>query len=167
MLQTQRLSLRNLRPGDEETLFAYRNDIRCSRYQRYADTSRASLQKMVRDNSDCVFFSTGKEQHYAIACDENGEMVGDLTVFFTADDPCFTLGITIAPEFQRRGYAYELLHQMVAQLQKRYPDVDVVALVDRDNAGSIALFQKLNFVRECYVGSVRSYVFVIYGKHTP
>lgn len=164
MLQTRRLSLRNLRPGDADTMFAYRNDIRCSRYQRYTDTTLADLEKFVRDYSGCEFLSTEEEQHYAIVSEESGQMVGDFTVFFTADDPCFTLGITIVPEFQRQGYAYELLHQVVGQLRKRYPSVDLVALIDKDNAGSIALFQKLSFVQECYAESIHSYVFVIYGS---
>ena len=33
-LRTQRLLLRNFRPGDLEELYDYRNDERCSRYQR-------------------------------------------------------------------------------------------------------------------------------------
>lgn len=53
---------------------------------------------------------------------------------------------------------------MTAQIQKQYPSTDIVALIEKDNAKSIALFQKLGFVEECYADSIQSYVFVIYGK---
>lgn len=91
-------------------------------------------------------------------------MIGDVSVFFSEADNCFTLGITIAPLFQKQGYAYELLNELIAQLQHHYPSVDIVALIEKDNAASISLFKKLNFVEECYADSIASYVFTIYGR---
>lgn len=164
MLKTKRLYLRNLCAADVEILFGYRNDIGCNRYQRYEDTSMAYLQKFVQDYSCCTFLSKEEEQHYAIVCNANSEMIGDVSVFFSEKDNCFTLGITIAPQFQRQGYAYELLHEMIAQIQNQYPSVDLVALIEKENTKSISLFKKLNFVEECYADSIQSYVFAIYGQ---
>lgn len=164
MLKTKRLYLRNLLQTDEDTLFDYRNDIRCNLYQRYEDTSRKYLQKFIRDYADSTFLSKEEEQHYAIIRHKNGEMIGDISVFFSERDSCFTLGITIAPLFQRQGYAYEILNEVIRQLQDKYPSVDIVALIDKDNLNSISLFKKLNFIEECYAESIQSYVFIIYGK---
>ena len=164
MLQTERLYLRNFTPADAQMLFAYRNDGRCNRYQRYEDTSLEYLQWFVRDYARSAFASKEEEQHYAI-CRADGEMIGDLSVFFTEADACFTLGITIAPTFQKQGYAYELLYEVVARLQEQYPPMDIVALIEKENKGSIALFKKLGFIEECYVESIQSYVFTIYGKN--
>ena len=164
MLRTTRLYLRNLCHADVGTLFDYRNDSRCNLYQRYEDTSMAYLQKFVQDYSDSTFLSKEEEQHYAIGCDATGEMIGDLSIFFTEADRCFTLGITIAPTYQRQGYAYELLTEVIARLQQYEPSADIVALIEKDNAPSICLFQKLHFSLECYADSIQSYVFVIYGK---
>ena len=145
-------------------MFVYRNDSACNAYQRYADSSLEWLQKFVRDFSGSAFPSREAEQHYAIVFGETDEMIGDLTLFFSEKDHCFTLGITVAPPRQRQGFAYELLQEVIAQLQSFDPAADLVALVDRDNAKSIALFQKLHFIEECYAESIRSHVFVIYGK---
>ena len=91
-------------------------------------------------------------------------MIGDISVFFSEADNCFTLGITIAPLFQKQGYAYELLKEVIAQMQNHYPSVDIVALIEKDNANSISLFKKLKFIEECYAEPIQSYVFTIYGK---
>ena len=164
MLRTTRLYLRNLCHADIDTLFDYRNDSRCNLYQRYKDTGMAYLQKFVQDYSHSTFLSKEEEQHYAIVCNATCEMIGDISVFFSEEDNCFTLGITIAPVFQKQGYAYELLKEVIAQMQKHYPSVDIVALIEKDNAKSISLFKKLNFIEECYADSIQSYVFTIYGK---
>ena len=164
MLRTTRLYLRNLCHADVGTLFDYRNDSRCNLHQRYENTSMAYLQKFVQDYSDSTFLSKEEEQHYAIVCNAKCEMIGDISVFFSEADNCFTLGITIAPQFQKQGYAYELLKEVIAQIQNHYPSVDIVALIEKDNANSISLFKKLKFIEECYADSIQSYVFTIYGK---
>ncbi len=164
MLQTTRLHLRNFCHTDAEILFDYRNDSRCNLYQRYEDTSKTYLQKFVQDYSHSTFLSKEEEQHYAIVCNENCEMIGDISMFFSEEDNCFTLGITIAPLFQKQGYAFELLSKVIAQIQNYYPSVDIVALIEKDNTKSISLFKKLNFIEECYADSIQSYVFVVYGK---
>ena len=164
MLQTPRLHLRNLCPNDADTMFSYRNDSRCNLYQRYEDTGIAYLRQFVRSYSHSTFLSREEEQHYAIAHTAEQEMIGDLSVFYTEKDNCFTLGITIVPEFQSQGYAYELLSEVTRQLQEHYPSVDIVALIEKENTGSIALFRKLNFTEECYAESIQSYVYVLYGS---
>lgn len=164
MLRTKRLYLRNLRQTDLDTMFDYRNDIKCNLYQRYEDTSKESLQKFIQDYANSTFLSKEEEQHYAIMCNKNSEMIGDISVFFSESDNCFTLGITIAPLFQEQGYAYEILDELVKKIQTDYPSIDIVALIEKDNSKSISLFKKLSFVEECYAESIQSYVFTIYGK---
>ena len=164
MLKTKRLYLRNFCHADVDILFNYRNDSRCNLYQRYEDTGKAYLQKFVQDYSHSTFLSGEEEQHYAIVCIASNAMIGDLSVFFSEKDNCFTLGITIAPQFQRQGYAYELLREVIVQIQNRDPSVDIVALIEKDNTKSISLFKKLHFIEECYADSIQSYVFIIYGQ---
>ena len=161
LLQTSRLYLRNFMYADAVTLFDYRNDSRCNRYQRYDDTSIAYLQKFVQDFSHCTFLSREEEQHYAVISNASCDMIGDISVFFSEADNCFTLGITIAPAFQKQGYAYEILKEVTEQLQTAYPSIDLVALIEKNNAASISLFKKLNFIEECYADSIQSYVFTL------
>lgn len=161
-LETGRLSLRNLKQADTDEIYAWRNDPRCRQYQRWEDTSREAVDAFVSRFGADVFLSDQEEQHYAICAGE--QIVGDLSYFYTEEDACITLGITIAPWFQRKGYARELLHAVVNAIQSRHPRLDIVALIDKENRASIALFESLGFYRECYAESIASYVYVIEGK---
>lgn len=162
ILQTDRLFLRNLWEKDEPVIYAYRNDPRCFAYQRWEDTSRAAVCRFIRAFGASRFLSTQEEQHYAI-CGHDGMLIGDLSYFYTGKDNCVTLGITIAPEHQRRGYAFEILSAVVGAVQSQHPALDIVALIDKENTPSVALFEKLGFYRECYAESITSYVYVIDG----
>lgn len=165
MLKTDRLSLRNLCPEDAAAIHAYRNNPACFQYQRWEDTSLDAVRAFVKEYATSAFLSKEPEQHYAL-CSEEG-LVGDLSCFYTEEDRCVTLGITIAPEHQRRGYAREILSAVISRVQEACPDLDIVALIDKENAPSIALFESLGFYRECYAEKIQSYVYVIYGKNSP
>ena len=118
ILKTERLYLRNLCPADAQAMFAYRNDPRCYKFQRWKDTSMEE-----KDN-------------------------------------CITLGITVSPQFQRKGYAFEMLSAVIAAARERHPQMELVALIDKENEPSLSLFEKLGFYRECYAESIGSYVMV-------
>lgn len=161
LLETKRLYLRNFRAEDAAPIYAYRNDRRCYAYQRWEDTSTTAVRAFVAAFGADVFLSDKEEQHYAICAGD--ELAGDLAYFYTEKDNCITLGITIAPEHQRKGYGFELLQAVIEAIQQRYPCLDIVALIDRENRASIALFEKLGFVRECYAEGIGSYVYVVKG----
>lgn len=161
-LETNGLCLRNLCPGDAGAIYAYRNDRRCQEYQRWEDTSMDAVRALIETYKENVFLSDQEEQHYAICTADT--LVGDLSYFYTEEDRCITLGLTIAPEHQRKGYAFELLKAVIKAIQRKHPHLDIVALIDKENAPSIALFEKLGFYRECYAESIASYVYVIDGK---
>ena len=162
MIQTQRLFLRNLRESDVPAIHAWRNDPTCLRWQRWEDTSLEAVEAYVKAFSGSRFLSREEEQHYAV-CDASG-IAGDLSCFYTEEDSCVTLGITIAPEYQRRGYAREILTALIPKVQERYPALDIVALIDRENLPSIRLFESLGFRQECYAEKIASFVYVIYGN---
>lgn len=155
--------MRNLTQNDLPVIYAYRNDERINKYQRYDHTDEEYLREFISRYSGSRFLSTEAEQHYAI-CLKCGKIIGDLSIFYTAGDNCFTLGITVSPENQGRGYAYEMLSEVIPQLQRQYPGVDIVALIEKENTASIGLFKNLGFVEEGYSDEIESYVYVIYGK---
>lgn len=163
-LRTQRLILRNLELIDGETICKYRNNENCARYQRWADTSLSAVICMIEKYRSDLFLSQQEEQHYAISLSDR-TCIGDLSYFYSTKDNCITLGITISPEYQRKGYAYEILQEVIAAIQEKYPGADIVALIDPENDRSMGLFSKLGFVQECYAPSISSCVYTIYGKN--
>ena len=162
MLKTPRLYLRNLRQSDALLIHAWRNDPDCVRYQRWEATDMEAVAAYVERFARSCFLSKQEEQHYAV-CDHKG-IVGEVSYFYTEEDRCVTLGITIAPSHQRKGYAREILAAVTDAVREKYPALDIVALIDRENLPSIALFEGLGFERECYAEKIHSFVYTIYAK---
>lgn len=160
-LSTPRLVLRNLEKSDADEMFFYRNDENCAKFQRWDSTSRGDIEKLIEQFRNCVFLSEEYKQIYAVAL-KSGEMVGDLTYFFSAGD-CVTLGYTISPKYQRRGYAFEILTAVTAKIREKYPGLDIVCLIEPGNEASIRLVKKLGFTEECYSEKIQSFVYTLYG----
>ena len=85
ILKTERLYLRNLCPADAQTMFAYRNDPRCYKFQRWKDTSMEAIRAFIADFQEDTFLSRKPEQHYAI-CTHDDQIVGDMAYFYTEKD---------------------------------------------------------------------------------
>ena len=80
-----------------------------------------------------VFLSDRQEQHFGIAQRNSLELVGELAYFYKPGD-CITLGITVAPRFQRNGYACEMLREVIRSVREKYPTLDIVALIGKASA---------------------------------
>ena len=159
-LNTQRLLLRNLSHQDLPILFAIRSNSACAKYQRWDATSKVAISKLISAHETNLFPTFAPEQRYAISL-PCGSCIGDLTIFYNKADHCFTLGITIAPEQQRKGYAHEILSAVVDSLRKFSPSEELVALIHPDNTASKALFCKLGFTFECYAESIHSDIYTL------
>jgi len=162
-LETERLYLRNLMQEDVEEICDYRNNEECRKYQRWEDFTQEAVKVFVEKYQADEFLSTKEEQHYAVCLAENDALVGELAYFYTEGD-CITLGISISYKYHKKGLAYELLAAVIKQIQEKYPEMDIVGLIEKENEKSIGLFEKLGFVQECYAEAMESYVYVIYGK---
>lgn len=163
IMKTERLYLRNLDATDVYVIYDYRNNEECNRYQRWEAFGKEDIEQFVQCFREDVFLSTKEEQHYAICLCENNALVGELAYFFQEGD-CITLGISISYRYHHKGYASEMLREVVAKIREKYPDMDIVGLIEKGNCNSIKLFEKLGFVQECYAESIQLYVYVIYGK---
>lgn len=142
------------------------NDPRCNAFQRYDQTDKEFLRDYIEKFHGSAFLSTEVEQHYAV-CVTPDQIIGDLSVFYTEADRCFTIGITISYKFHRQGYAHEILCGLIARLSEQYPTIDIVALIEKENTPSIQLFKKLGFIEECYAESIQSYIYVYDRTRSP
>ena len=155
-LETKRLILRNVQPKDADTIFEYRNDERCARYQRGQTKDLAGIQTLTEKRAQDVL---GLESNCFVAMEnrETGEMVGEIVVM--PGDGCFTLGYTVSWRHHRKGYAFEALSALTEYLHETYPEQEFICFTDPKNEPSMALLRKLGYENYGYVEKIDSNVF--------
>jgi RimJ/RimL family protein N-acetyltransferase len=158
ILETERLLLRNFKYDDLDLLYKYRNEPNCAKYQSWDDTSREYLQSFIKEEKNKIV--KGETLQLAISLKNNNELIGDTYIAFK--NKTITLGYTISPQHQRKGYAYEILQSIISHLFKNFDDHEIVCMVHPDNEASKMLLEKLNFENEGYLKEIDS---LIYSLH--
>ena len=159
-LETQRLVLRNVAPKDAETIFDYRNNEICARYQRGQSKDYEGICALVKKReNDCM----GIDVPYfvAVARKETDELIGEIVVM--PNENTFSLGYTFHYAHHRKGYAFEALSALTELLHTQHPDWEFISFTDPANEPSMALLKKLGYRDMGYLPHRDSQVF---GKWT-
>ncbi len=141
-LETQRLILRNLQASDLEELYDYRNDDRCTRYQRGQMRERSDLAALIERRRADSFLPEGKKQ-LAIAL-KDGTLIGEITIF---NEDVITMGYTLSYKHHRKGYACEMVSAIVKALHDAYPKKEFLCFVEPENVASIRLLEKIGYTK--------------------
>jgi RimJ/RimL family protein N-acetyltransferase len=148
IFKSTRLYVRYFKVSDLETIYKYRNDIRCSKYQTWADTSLNELKAFIYELRNKKI---GKDWiQLAIIRSEDDLHLGDIYLNF--DDSSISIGYTIDADYHRQGYAYEILVQLLKYLKENHKQKSILAKVFIPNIASINLLHKLKFKR---VGTIK------------
>ena len=148
IFKSTRLYVRYFKVSDLETIYKYRNDIRCSKYQTWADTSLNELKAFIYELRNKKI---GKDWiQLAIIRSEDDLHLGDIYLNF--DESSISIGYTIDADFHRQGYAYEILVQLLKYLKENHKQKSILAKVFIPNIASINLLHKLKFKR---VGTIK------------
>lgn len=159
-IETDRLILRNVAAKDAETMYDYRNNEICARYQRGQTKDYAGIVVLVERRKNDVM-SVDAPFMVAVALKDTDEMVGEIVVM--PEDGTISLGYTFSYKHHRKGYAFEALTALINMLHKRYPEWDFISFTEPENEPSIALLKKLGYKDMGHVPSIESRVF---GKWT-
>ncbi|MGI5244310.1 GNAT family N-acetyltransferase [Dactylosporangium sp. CA-139066] len=150
LLQTDRLLLRRFRAGDAPALAAYRSDPDVARYQGWdAPFPLDAAERFVAAVGERDPRAEGWFQ-YAIERRGDGALVGDVGVNRHDEGRQAELGFTLAPGFQRQGYAAEAVRRVVDHLLLEEGLHRVHASLDARNDRSARLLERLAFRREAY-----------------
>jgi RimJ/RimL family protein N-acetyltransferase len=148
IFKSNRLYVRYFKVSDLETIYKYRNDIRCSKYQTWSDTSLDELKAFIYELRNKKI---GKDWiQLAIIRSEDDLHIGDIYLNF--DESSISIGYTIDADFHRQGYGYEILVQLLKYLKANYKQKSILAKVFIPNIASINLLHKLKFKR---VGTIK------------
>ncbi len=147
---TERLLLRLLGPEDVPAFAAYRSDPEVARFQSWdAPYPVATARALVRGMRDVRFGQPGAWLQVAI--DAGGRMVGDVAVHVDGDDPRqASVGFTLAPDAQGRGFATEAVRAVVTLLVDAHGVHRVTAECDARNLRSAALLERVGMRREAH-----------------
>lgn len=148
LLQTSRLVLRRLAPGDEPAFAAYRSDPEVARYQSWdAPYPLAEAERMVAEMSAADPRTLGWFQYAVERRDESG-LIGDVGVCRSDEGRQAELGFTFAPAHQGRGYAREAVARIVEFLLVEEGLHRLTAGADGRNVRSARLLERVGFRRE-------------------
>ncbi len=145
VLETDRLILRRFQDQDAEDCFAFlSNESGC-----FMDCGKA-FSAMDENYYDRFSQFIQRDGQYAVTQKTSGKVIGTVNVFDDASRAVATkeLGYCIAPDFQRKGYAFEALTALTNLLQADLRVELLVAGVLNENHASIALLEKLGFQKE-------------------
>lgn len=156
LIETRRLLLRNVRPGDVRTIYDYRNDEKCARYQRSQVRDYEGIADMVEQCKQADI-SVDHAFMMAVALKPTDEMVGEIVVM--PNDGTISLGCTFSHGHHGKGYAFESLHTLMDVLHGRYPQWDFVVFIHPENKPSLGLVRKLGFEEMGYLPAMESQVF--------
>jgi len=151
-LESPRLVLRRFRPEDVDLFLDYRNDVEVARYQGWETVSRSEAQTFVALQSLLDTGLPGEWSQIAISLKGSAALIGDCALrIHSPDVRQATIGITLAPSHQGRGFATEALSCLLDHLFLQLRLHRVVADTDPQNVRSWRLLERLGMRREGYL----------------
>lgn len=140
VVETDRLILRNFRPGDATDLFAYLRQPRSSCFAslRLADLDAAQAEAEARGGSD---------EQIAVCLKNSDRLIGDL--FWMHEPPdTYSVGWNFNADFGGAGYASEAARALFDSLFTVKLARRLYAYVEEDNIVSQRLCERLGMRRE-------------------
>lgn len=148
-LETGRLIIRRFRPDDLDSFVAYRADPDVARFQSWRSFTRADglefIVEMARRHPD----TPGEWFQFAVELKANSAMIGDCALHPFADRRTGAeIGFSLASAYQGHGYAREALAGLLDYAFGALKKSRIEALTDAHNTKSIAVLERLGFVRD-------------------
>lgn len=154
LIETERLLLRKLEKEDAAAFYAYRSDQAVQEYQSFQPKSAEETLTFLSGTADFVNLINTWFQ-LAVCLKGSNELIGDIGMHFTQDVLQSEIGYTIAPQYQRQGYAEEGVKAVMAYLFQDLGKHRIFASVDPLNLPSVRLLEKLGFRKEAHF--IKSY----------
>ena len=148
-LFTERLSIEPLGLSDLEAFVNYRQNPEIARYQSWDDSySIAQGCELIESQAGLALPESGQWLQLAIQDRMTGTLIGDIAIHRMKHElDCFEIGLTVANQFQRRGYAKEATERLLEYLATQAGAKKFIATPDSRNEASIGLLISLGFVQ--------------------
>ncbi|MGV0964868.1 GNAT family N-acetyltransferase [Empedobacter falsenii] len=78
--------------------------------------------------------------------DENDNLLGDCKLVYNKHiENSLEIGYLLKKEFWRKGFGSMICEHLLAESKEKFPDLQVIAVIDPDNVASRKLLEKFNF----------------------
>ena len=148
LIPTERLVLRRFRAGDAPVLAGYRSDPDVARYQSWD----APFSLLRAETAVANFIASDPDQagwfQYAIEHAGEKALIGDVAVHLHDNLKQAELGFTLAPAYQKQGFAAEAVGAVLDRLFRVQGLHKVTGECDARNQRSAGLMERLGFTRE-------------------
>jgi RimJ/RimL family protein N-acetyltransferase len=147
--ETPRLLLRRFMEADVQPFLDYRNDPVVARYQGWESCSAVEATEFIRHHQSQQAGVPGHWLQIAVALRATNALLGDCAFKVQTDDSRqATIGVTLACQNQKQGFATEALSCLLEVLFERVKLRRVIADVDVENPESCRLLERLGLKRE-------------------
>lgn len=148
-LTTPRLYIRNLKTTDLSDFHSYRSNLDVTKYQGFDVMTIEQADKFIKGQLDKEFGKSGEWVQYGIENKETEKLIGDCAIKLNQYDTRIAeIGITISHLEQKKGYAKEVLLDILTFLFDTKKTHRVVEIVDAENIASINLLKSIGFRQE-------------------
>lgn len=149
-LETPRLWLRRLHPGDAASIQLYRSLPEVARYQSWETFELDDAIKLIESQSGAEPGVAGTWFQLAIVSKDDDKVIGDCGLHCLEDGRQMEFGITLGTDHQGRGYATEAIRCLLDYVFGVLAMHRVLAVTGAENHAVAALFQRLGFRQEAH-----------------
>ena len=144
-LFTERLTLRQLRAGDEQAIFQLRSNQSVNRFlERKPAKSRADAQLFIE--KVITNFAENQGFYWGICLKSNGQLIGTVCFFdFVGPESTAEIGYEMHPVFQGKGFMHESIVAVIGFARQNMNWQKILAFPVKQNLQSIRLLEKNQF----------------------
>lgn len=148
-LTTSRLNIRNLKSKDISDFHFYRSNPDVTKYQGFDVMTVKQASEFIKGQLDKEFGKAGEWVQYGIENKATEKLIGDCALKLDQyDSRIAEIGITISHLEQKKGFAKEVLLEVLTFLFDMKEIHRVVEIVDSENIASINLLKSTGFRQE-------------------
>lgn len=149
IIQTERLTIRNLETTDLESFFIYRSNPEVTKYQGFDVMTKEKCSSFIEQQKNKYFGNPGEWVQYGIENKSTKKIVGDCAIKLDEyDSRIAEIGITISHLEQKQGFAKETFLAILDFLFNTKELHRAVETVDAENIASISLLKSIGFRQE-------------------
>jgi RimJ/RimL family protein N-acetyltransferase len=143
IIYSNRVFLRPLCNDDAGELFTYRSKPEVAKYQLWKPVELNDAITFIKKARFYTRLINKQWNQFAICLRNKDTLIGDIGLLLI--DQKAEIGYTIAPHFQRMGFAFEAVTSIIKYLFNNHIVNTIIAYTDPNNVPSIMLLRKIGF----------------------